>query len=286
MDTVLQIKNVSHYFGKKNVLYNVNFDIEQGSFVSLVGPSGCGKSTLFRAILGTHPPRCGCVQMKNKIITTPTRNVGIVYQHYSLYDFLTVEENVAFGLLLDKSSLYSRNLRPIWWYKLKKKHIEEAKEWLEELDLKHAIGNYPTQLSGGMRQRVAIAQALILKPKVVLLDEPFGALDESTREDLQVMLLHLRQENLNAIAENKEPPYTVIMVTHELNEAFYIGDRVVGLSQYWKCGEECGLDLGATICYDEKTPVFLPDDPRDFTRFADHKERLKKIVFSEELIEI
>ena len=99
----LRVKNVAHWFGEKKVLNNINLEIDAGQIVALVGPSGCGKSTLLRAILGTHPPKRGEIYAGDQLITTPTRDIGIVYQHYSLYDFLTAQQNVAFGLKLDQT---------------------------------------------------------------------------------------------------------------------------------------------------------------------------------------
>jgi ABC-type nitrate/sulfonate/bicarbonate transport system ATPase subunit len=113
-----------------------------------------------------------------------------------------------------------------------------------------------------------------MKPKILLLDEPFGALDEATREELQMMLLRLYAENETAMAEGKEPPYTILIVTHELNEAFYVSDRVVGLSQYHDQGAK-----GATIVYDKAAPVFRVDDPREFGVFIEQREELRRQVF-------
>ena len=135
-----------------------------------------------------------------------------------------------------------------------------------------------------MRQRVAIAQAVIMQPKILLLDEPFGALDEATREDLQRMLLRLRRENMEARNASREPPYTVIVVTHELNEAFYLADRVIGLSPFWQKNGVSGAVVGSTVMYDKEAPYFGPDDPRDFNRFADLKLLLRKVVFDEKTI--
>ncbi len=199
LPVALDVKNVSHWYDNNRVLNNINLRIRAGQIVALVGPSGCGKSTLLKAILGTHPAKEGQVLASDIPITKPSRNVGIVYQNYSLYDFLTAEENVAFGLKLDRTSLPFRTLMfPKWWQE-RTKHIAQAREYLKHVSLEAACGHYPSELSGGMRQRVAIAQALILKPKLLLLDEPFGALDEATRESLQVMLLRFYQENLKAI---------------------------------------------------------------------------------------
>lgn len=283
---ILDVENVSHWFdrsGKNRILHEINLQVVQGQFVAMVGASGCGKSTLLRAILGTHPPKQGSIEVSGVRMDNPNRNVGIVYQRYGLYRFLTAESNVAFGLKLDQTSLWRRAFLPWKWWPLRKKHLEEARELLKKLKLEKALGNWSSELSGGMRQRVAIAQALIMKPKILLLDEPFGALDASTREDLQEMLLVLYQENLEAKRNGMEPPWTIIFVTHELDEAFYVSDRIVGLSRSW-CeegengkrifGEECG----STKVWDKCTPVYHPDAPRDFSIFAAQKKLLRQVV--------
>ncbi|PQO41894.1 ABC transporter ATP-binding protein [Blastopirellula marina] len=271
----LEIVDVSHSYGPKKVLNHVNLRVGAGQVVALVGPSGCGKSTLLRAILGTHPSTEGKVLVSQQEVTRPTRDVGIVYQHYSLYEFLTARQNVAFGLKLDQTSTPYRWLNYFGWRKLRKQHLEQADEFLKKVGLYAARDLYPSEMSGGMRQRVAIAQALIMQPQILLLDEPFGALDEATREELQLMLLRLYEENVRARAENRVPPYTVIIVTHELNEALFVSDRVVGLSQYHNDGEN-----GATIVYDRPAPVFKPDEPKDLSRFVEQKEELIRAVFS------
>ncbi|MEL7267782.1 MAG: ATP-binding cassette domain-containing protein, partial [Planctomycetota bacterium] len=208
-------------------------------------------------------------------VLRPGRDVGIVYQHYTLYDFLTAKQNVAFGLKLDQTSIPYRLFNfPSWW-KLRSEHQQQAVEFLQRVGLGDAVDRYPREMSGGMRQRVAIAQALIMRPKILLLDEPFGALDELTREELQLMLLNLYQENQMAKKNGEVPPFTILMVTHELNEAFYVSDRVLGLSQYHEHGEN-----GATIVYDRPCPVYHPDDPRDFERFLEQREELRQVVFS------
>ncbi|MEN1681919.1 MAG: ABC transporter ATP-binding protein [Planctomycetota bacterium] len=271
----LEVINVSHAYGPKQVLNGVNLEVGAGQVVALVGPSGCGKSTLLRAILGTHPPTSGEVRVAGTLIERPTRDVGIVYQHYSLYDFLTARQNVAFGLKLDQTSTAYRLFSYFNWRDLRRQHLEQADAMLEKVGLLEARDLYPGEMSGGMRQRVAIAQALIMEPRVLLLDEPFGALDESTRESLQLMLLKLYEENLQAKSQNRTPPYTVIIVTHELNEALFVSNRVVGLSQYHADGAN-----GATIVYDKPAPVFRPEDQRDVSRFVEQKEELIGAVFS------
>lgn len=271
----LEVNHVHHAYGPNRVLNDVNLRVEAGQVIALVGPSGCGKSTLLRALLGTHPPTSGMVRVGGEPVVRPNRNVGIVYQHYSLYDFLTARKNVAFGLKLDETNTPFRWFNWPAWGQLRGEHLHKADELLEKVGLLEAADQYPSQMSGGMRQRVAIAQALIMQPRVLLLDEPFGALDEATREELQLMLLRLYAENVRARSENREPPYTVIIVTHELNEALFVADRVIGLSQYHADGAN-----GATIVYDRPAPVFTPDDPKDLSRFVEQKEELIEAVFS------
>ena len=141
-------------------------------------------------------------------------------------------------------------------------------------------------MSGGMQQRVAIAQALIMEPEIILLDEPFGALDEATREELQEMLLQFYEENKVAMAEGKKPPYTLIIVTHELNEAIRVGDRLVGLSQYWDWKAD-GHDRspGATVVYDKPAPVFRPDERPDYELFADIRQDIRQVVYNPEVLQ-
>jgi NitT/TauT family transport system ATP-binding protein len=275
----LEIKDVSHYFGDFRVLDKINLKISPGQIVAIVGPSGCGKSTLLKAILGTHPPKEGEILADGIPVRGPNRNVGIVYQNYSLYEFLTAEQNVSFGLKLDETSLWERVfLFPKYW-KERMEQLRRAREFLDRVGLEGACGKYPAEMSGGMRQRVAVAQAFIMKPKIVLLDEPFGALDEAMREELQQMLLAFYQENLIAKREGRRPEYTILMVTHELNEAIYVADRVIGMSRFHHDGH-----LGATIVYDRPCPIFHPDDPRDFSKFIAQREELRRAVFDEDYL--
>ena len=280
-DIVLECKDLCHWFGTNKVLHNVNLKIYRGSILSIVGPSGCGKSTLLRAIVGTHPARKGEVRVSTgggvlRKIVEPGRDRGIVYQRYSLFPFLTARENVAIGPMLDQTSIPFRIFQfPTWW-KMKKKNLEEAQNLLEKVGLGNSGDLYPTEMSGGMQQRVAIAQALIMKPEILLLDEPFGALDESTRESLQRILLNLYKENTNAKNKGEKPPYTILIVTHELNEAIFVGDRVIGLSQFWNW-KKSGIDVkpGATIVYDDNAPIFSPETEREFSQFNEQKENIR-----------
>jgi len=283
MDAVLQLQGIHHWFGSNLVLHDVNLRIAPGEIVSLVGPSGCGKSTLLRAILGTHPPRKGHVRIgpgEGQVVDSPGRDRGIVYQRYALFPFLTALDNVAVGPKLDETSLPGRIFGYLSWRERRKKHREEAAALMEKVGLGDALHRYPHELSGGMRQRVAIAQALIMKPEILLLDEPFGALDEATREDLQALLLTLYQENIAAITAGETPPYTIMIVTHELNEAIYVGDRIIGLSQHWD-HQAAGIvePPGATIIYDRIARVYQPGEERRYEEFVAQREEIRSIVF-------
>jgi NitT/TauT family transport system ATP-binding protein len=293
---ILNIEGVSQWFGNNRVLHDVNLKIVQGQFVALVGSSGCGKSTLLKAILGTQPPKEGIVETDGMPITGPNRNVGIVYQRYGLYRFATTEQNVAFGLKIDQTQIRHRTFMPWYWWPLRKKHLQQSREFLAKLHMDHCLDKYPAELSGGMQQRVALAQAMIMRPKVLLLDEPFGALDEATREDCQMLLLNLYQENLAALRAGQPPPWTVIIITHELNEAFYVSDRVVALGRHWHQylpngktvningvpigGRLTGESCGATKVWDKAAPTYRPDEPKDFSKFAAMRDELKRFVLS------
>lgn len=279
-DVVLECRNISHAFGDNKVLNNVNFTIGRGQIVALVGPSGSGKSTLLRAILGTHPANHGETLMDGEPYRSPNRDRGIVYQKYSLFSFLTCLQNVAFGPKLDSTSPGFRCFQYFKWREMRAKHLQAARTLLDEVGLSRVENRYPEELSGGMRQRVAIAQALIMRPKLLLLDEPFGALDEATREELQLMLLTLYAENHKARTEGRVPPYTILIVTHELNEAIYVSDRVLGLSQYHNDGSD-----GATIVYDKAAPVYHPNSPKDNNDFIEQREELLQAVFNSQYIQ-
>ncbi len=281
-DAVLRCEGISHGFGKKHVLHDVSLEVVRGQIVALVGPSGSGKSTLLRAILGTHPARAGRVLLDGRPVTGPSRHVGVVYQRYTLYPFLTALDNVALGPILDTTSLLTR-VQPWKFLPIRRAARERAAELLTRVGLEHAMHQYPTQMSGGMCQRVAIAQALILRPALLLLDEPFGALDEAMREELQTLLLELYQENLAAKRAGSVPPHTILIVTHELNEALFVADRVLGLSQYWRYEDE-GHERcpGATIVYDACAPVFSPGDRVPFDRLYDQRQEIRRAVMDEQ----
>ena len=283
----LHCRSVSHWFGEKRVLHDVEIELPRGQFLSLVGPSGCGKSTLLRGVVGTHLPCQGDILIwrgqatVGSPVQAPGRDRGIVYQHYSLYPFLTALQNVAVGLMLDQTSIPFRIFQWPRWRRLRKQHLAEAGEMLDRVKLGDALNLYPHEMSGGMRQRVALAQALIMKPEIILLDEPFGALDEATREDLQRLLLSLHAENKEAVQRTSRPAYTLIIVTHELNEALLVGDRVVGLSQYWDWNAENHSKCpGATVIYDKPSPIFKPENARELVEFVQQREEIRRVVFN------
>ncbi len=279
-DIVLECRGVNKRFGDHAVLHDVNLKIARGQIVSLVGPSGCGKSTLLRAILGTHPPDSGDVLMNGKPVTGPGRDRGIVYQRYGLYPFLTARQNVAFGPMLDETNLAYRFFQFPWWLKLRRKHLAGADALLTRVQMGKALHRYPEELSGGMCQRVAIAQALMMKPEILLLDEPFGALDEATREEMQEMLLALYAENLAAKAAGQKPPHTILIITHELNEAIYVADRVLGLSQHWRWEDTGGKSHpGATIIYDAVSPVFSKNAEAEAAAFVRQRDEMRRVIF-------
>jgi NitT/TauT family transport system ATP-binding protein len=287
-DILLECRGVSHEIAGNRVLHDINLRMKRGSLVALVGPSGCGKSTLLRAILGTHPPTSGkilicagppgspCVEVRE-----PGRQRGIVYQRYSLFPFLTALDNVAIGLTFDQTDLPSRIFRFRWWRQVRNRHREEAAALLTRLGLKNAMRLYPYQMSGGMCQRVAIAQALIVKPEILLLDEAFGALDAATREELQRMVIGLHWESIRARQKGERPPYTFLLVTHEINEALFVAERVVGLSQHWDwAGAGFESFPGSAIVYDEPAPIYSPDEEPSYIDMKDQRESIRQTVFN------
>lgn len=250
-DYLLHLEDVYvRYYNPKGerftVLNDIDLNVRSGEFVTLVGPSGSGKSTLLRLILGSEKPTEGTVLFEGKEIKCPDRNRGIVFQKYSIFPHLTVLQNLIFGLEAEEFTLTKRILCPLKLRLKRKGFLEQAREYLERVGLGKDGHKYPQQLSGGMRQRVAIAQSLITKPKILLMDEPFGALDDSTRQDMQLFILE----------QWEKAKMTVIFVTHDLTEAIYLGSRTLVLSQYYKTDKES--DEGAKIVTDIEPPGSHP----------------------------
>jgi NitT/TauT family transport system ATP-binding protein len=249
-DYVIRVEGVTHRYPirkrqMRTVLNNINLRIRRGDFVTIVGPTGCGKSTLLRLILGSEPPAEGEVLMNDVEIREPDRHRGIVFQRYSLYENRTVRRNVMLGLELEQFSLLDPCLRPRRCRKKRREFRERADEYLERVGLLEHADKYPYQLSGGMRQRAAIAQAMVMQPQVLLMDEPFGALDVGTREAMQVFVLE----------QWRQDHQTIIFVTHDLEEAIFIGSRVIVLSQYYS-GDDDSPAQGAKVVKD--VPVSWP----------------------------
>jgi len=208
---VVDFCGVTKKFGDLTVIRDVTFSVRdlpgKGEFIAILGPSGCGKSTVLRLIAALRPhfPASeGTVLVGGKPVESPGSDRSMVFQDYTSFDNRTVEDNVAFGLECRGMPAGERR--------------ERAREWIAKvgLDVKRDAQKYPTELSGGMRQRVAIARTLILSPRIILMDEPFGALDPTTRLHMQALLVDLW----------REAQATVFFVTHSIEEAVYLGDRV------------------------------------------------------------
>ena len=214
---VVEARGLCKTFGEGprafTALKDITFTIEDrpgaGEFVTMLGPSGCGKSTLLNLISGfgpASPPTSGELRVLGQPVTGPGRDRGFIFQRYSSFPHLTVLDNVAFGLRLNRSELG-----------LSAADCEtEARDWVKKVGLGAHEHKYPHQLSGGQQQRVAIARTLVLKPRIILMDEPFSALDEPTRYEMQRLLVELWHQT----------QATVFMVTHSISEAVYLGERV------------------------------------------------------------
>jgi sulfate transport system ATP-binding protein len=204
------VNNVSKHFGSFHAVDQVNLELKTGSLVALLGPSGSGKSTLLRMIAGLEKPDQGEIWLIGENATYKSvqdRHIGFVFQHYALFKHLTVRENVAFALELRKAP--------------KNKIQERVEELLALVQLQGLGDRYPSQLSGGQRQRVALARALAVQPQILLLDEPFGALDAKVRKELRSWLRHLH-EDVNV---------TTVFVTHDQEEAMEVADEIVVMNQ-------------------------------------------------------
>ncbi|MCJ2373055.1 ABC transporter ATP-binding protein [Pseudomonas sp. RGM 3321] len=229
------VRNVWQQYDDQVVLEGLNLDVEEGEFCTLVGASGCGKSTFLRLLLGQETPSRGLITLDGKALRNePDASRGVVFQRYSVFPHLSVLDNVALGLELPRSAWLGR-----LFGQAKSEAREHAAQLLGKVGLGHALDKYPTQLSGGMQQRLAIAQALIMKPRVLLLDEPFGALDPGIRKDMHHLLLDLWRET----------KLTVFMVTHDLSEGFNLGTRLLVFDKVRHDPHAPGA-YGARITYD------------------------------------
>ncbi|MDY7561695.1 ABC transporter ATP-binding protein [Pseudomonas sp. 10B1] len=231
----ISVKNVWQEYDKQPVLERLNLSVDEGEFCTLVGASGCGKSTFLRLLLGQEVPSRGHILLDGKpLVGEPNASRGVVFQRYSVFPHLSVLNNVALGLELPRSALLGR-----LFGKAKRQARDQAAQLLNKVGLGHSLDKYPTQLSGGMQQRLAIAQALIMQPRVLLLDEPFGALDPGIRKDMHGLLLELWRET----------QLTVFMVTHDLSEGFSLGTRLLVFDKVRHDPQAPGA-YGARITYD------------------------------------
>ncbi|MEQ4987644.1 sulfate/thiosulfate ABC transporter ATP-binding protein CysA [Proteus vulgaris] len=206
----IEINNVTKYFDRTEVLHDVSLDVASGEMVALLGPSGSGKTTLLRIIAGLEHQTQGNICFEGQDVSqlhARSRKVGFVFQHYALFRHMTVFENIAFGL-----TVLPRRERPS-----KAEINKKVEQLLEMIQLPHLAQRYPAQLSGGQKQRVALARALAVEPQILLLDEPFGALDAKVRTELRRWLRELHEEL----------KFTSVFVTHDQQEAMEVADRIV-----------------------------------------------------------
>jgi len=222
-------------YGDQVVLENLNLEINEGEFCTLVGASGCGKSTFLKMLLGQETLTRGELLLEGETFPEePDRNRGIVFQRYSVFPHLTVRQNVLMGLELEQKPVLGK-----LFGKARKEALARVDEMLESVGLTASADKWPHELSGGMQQRLAIAQSLIMRPRVLLLDEPFGALDPGIRKDMHELLLKLW----------REIGITIFMVTHDLQEGFFLGTRLLVFDKTRNDPHAPGA-YGATITYD------------------------------------
>lgn len=244
----LQINNLNKHFPTKNgnlvVLKDIDMTIEQGEFICAVGASGSGKSTLLRQIAGLDKPTTGEVKIDGKTINGPGPDRGMVFQHYTLYPWMSVQENTEFGLKLQGVP--------------KKVRREQASYYLTVVGLSKFAKSLPKELSGGMKQRVAIARALASEPKVLLMDEPFGALDVHTKESMHEFMLDLWQRT----------NITIFMITHDVEEAVFLSNRIYALgARPGTVRKEMSINL----------PERIPTVKRH-SRFHDYRDELMDLM--------
>ena len=231
----LSVQNLAKLYDGVPVLERVNLEVQTGSFCTIVGASGCGKSTFLRMLLSQEHPTRGQILLDGaRLPLEPTPDRGIVFQKYSVFSHLTVAENLILAQEFETSRWTGR-----LFGNSRKSAFQATDDLLDRIGLRPASNKYPAQLSGGMQQRLAIAQALIKKPSILLLDEPFGALDPGIRVDMHELLLGLW----------KEFSMTVFMVTHDIHEAFKLGTRLLVFDKI-RHDPQAPQAYGATITYD------------------------------------
>lgn len=264
-DGLLEVRGIGKSYvgsgGEKVVFRDISFEVSKGELVALVGPSGSGKSTLLKIILGQERPSSGEVLLDGEPLGYPDVRRGIVPQHYGLFPHLTIIENLMLGDRLSSGWLtWRRNYRAL---------RERAEVFLRAADLAEHREKYPHELSGGQQQRAAVMQALLKDPAIVLMDEPFGALDPGTRERMQVFLLTLWEERKK----------TIVFVTHDLEEAVFLAPRIIALSPYERETRTVGT---SRIVYDRvvRDPLEpLATESKKDPRFTETIEAIRDIAF-------
>jgi len=232
--TQVTVKHLWKEFAGQVVLENVNLHVDDHEFVTIVGASGCGKTTFLKMLLGIESPSRGTFLIDGApLADEPGPDRGIVFQRYSLFPHLTVMNNLLLGLELRASPLLGRLFGA-----RRRRALERARELLDAVGLQGSADKYPAQLSGGMQQRLSIAQSVICEPKILLLDEPFGALDPGITSDMHALILKLW--NMNKM--------TIFMVTHDLQESFALGTRVLVFDKV-RIDPQAPEAFGATITF-------------------------------------
>jgi NitT/TauT family transport system ATP-binding protein len=232
--TQVTVKHLWKEFGSQVVLENVNLHVGDHEFVTIVGASGCGKTTFLKMLLGIEGPSRGTFLIDGQPLPSePGPDRGIVFQRYSLFPHLTVLKNLLLGLELKQSGIAGRLFGAA-----RRRAIDRAQELLDAIGLSAAADKYPAQLSGGMQQRLSIAQSVICEPKILLLDEPFGALDPGITADMHKLILKLW--NMNKM--------TIFMVTHDLQESFALGTRLLVFDKV-RVDPQSPEAFGATITF-------------------------------------
>ncbi|WP_075186547.1 ABC transporter ATP-binding protein [Teredinibacter haidensis] len=231
----LHIKNLWKEFDDQIVLEQLNLTVEKGEFVTIVGASGCGKTTFLKMLLGTETPSRGSILLdQHPIPAEPNEERGIVFQRYSVFPHLTVLQNVLLAKELESSPILAK-----LFGSAKRKALTEARQMIAAVGLEPATDKYPHELSGGMQQRLALAQSLIKKPRILLLDEPFGALDPGIRADMHKLVLTLWREH----------QLTIFMITHDIKEGFSLGTRLLVFDKD-RYDPQAPNAFGAQITYD------------------------------------
>jgi len=261
--TTIRIENVWKEYDDRVVLEHVNLALDDHEFLVIIGPSGVGKTTLLRMLLSQEIPTRGRILIDGEPIAgEPTADRGVVFQRYSVFPHKTVLGNVMLGPQWSGSWLFGR------FFGARKRELRaRAMTLLERVGLGGSADKYPAQLSGGMQQRLALAQALIMKPKVLLLDEPFGALDPGTRKSMHALVRELWEEN----------QMTIVMVTHDLPEAFLLGTRVIAVDRPRE-DPQAPERFGATITSDFEAKSRVARDSR---RFEMARERARLALVSD-----